>query len=314
MNLNQLHSFDKLQQALKNEVIPPSDTRITEINIRKKLNKTNRIKRITLPAACIILSFLMGTTVLAFSSEWVLHNQGAKVFTITSLSEEQVVKSRDAETIDRQFRTEKRRIQQGLEPGQVAVYLAVESYEIDGRYSLLQREAIYDNQEQLVTVLPKGFILPAHTPDSLQFKKASLEYAVNDPVLEEIQEMYEEAKIKGQPTIYKKVDDGITNEIRIVLLEYGKGAASGALQVEIRRSGGMISTSEALVNNEIIPIQGIEAMYSWENNQLLFVLPADDKFLEYHLTGMKPQAAWVSKEELVELAHDIITQSMVTEQ
>ncbi|WP_274363509.1 hypothetical protein [Paenibacillus thermotolerans] len=310
MKARPYRSFEEFESALKNSEVPYESNEKLEEKLHNALTAVRRrgwSKKAVMLSLGLCLILVMGTAAMAARVVLQLHNKdGEIVFKYSQTSESRVEKDAKVRGIWARYKAEMKEVENELGPGEYALFLAPEAYEVDRYYQVLMNKAVYNDPKELANATVTNFIAPTHIPDDLSFMQGSISYETDPMELSELDALYEEAKSKNKEYIVKK--GRLTEESRRINLEYGTDQFPHMLHLYIYKSEGIMSSisPDAL---EVINIDGHEALYYRDGNRLTFGINIGGENYAYELAGMMPQEQWISKEELVETARSILQQN-----
>lgn len=317
-------TYDQFEAAWKAENIPTPNIQYSYV---RALREGRSKKTITawlrpLPIAIALLGIgvllLAGTQVSALVSKYILHDRDGEavlVFEETSLERTKI--DEQIRAIYRKYRFIEADFERGLKPGETAIFLVPEAYQLDGSYTVLHnRNETFTDMQTLTQAADISFGTPAYIPPGYQFEEGAIDYQIEGVNRGDLNQLAQEAIDADLPYIMKPWS--VTFKTGMIIYNYLKKEYTNNdnliysnLSVAITEATGYTSVSSLQHEDiEIVDLgEGTEAIYEPSMQVLTFVLSHGGNKLQYRVASDTLDGYEMPKEELFKFAQSLVPAS-----
>ncbi|MHA7965362.1 hypothetical protein ACX93W_14545 [Paenibacillus sp. CAU 1782] len=317
-------TYDQFEAAWKAENIPTPNIQYGYVRALRegRSKKTISAWLRPLPIVMAILGlgvlFLAGTQVSALVSKYILHDRdGEAVLVYEETSLERTKIDEQLRAINRKYRFIEADFERALKPGETALFLVPEAYQLDGDYSVLHnRNETFTDMQTLTQAADIDFGTPAYIPPGYQFEEGGIDYQIEGVDRNDLNQLAQEAIDAGLPYIIKPwsfhFETGMIRYNYMKEVDTGKGyPIYSNLSVGITEATGYTSVGSLQHGDiEIVDLgDGTEAIYEPSMKMLTFVLSHGGNKLQYTVSSGTLDGYEMPKEELFKFAQSLVPTS-----
>lgn len=308
------HTYEEFEQALKLDVPTPR----RELTVQQLLSKPSQGRRALhkkgsiITSVCFCFALAAGASAATWDGRWLLRDKtGETTLEMTQTPEEQIKKDEKAREIMELpvWQRKMEDIRQSLQPGETAILLIAEAYEISRYYYPVQKDTVYTSIEQLRQATDTGFPIPAPPPGQL-FSEGRITFESDSITFTELESLYRTAKNSEQGYVVERMQQ--SRQAASIWYSYnrsGKTPILPGVSVNIQEATGSIMSSRLSSAAEVVQIKETEALFIPDSvPNLTVIIEHNKKNLQYTFSSSMTNEKNLeqTKEELIEMAKSIL--------
>ncbi|MGN7457320.1 hypothetical protein ACTHPH_21115 [Paenibacillus pasadenensis] len=306
-------SFEEFASALRQETIPSPSPLQLPLPHAKRTRSLGRRLALWIPAALLVP---LSAALLLLALSWTERTErpeerpaSANPPVLTETPDEQQAKDEKARLLMESpgYRQLKRKAEAGLQPGESAILLVAEAYEIDRYYDPLNIEFRFSSIEELLAATDTRFPLPS-PPAGSRFLEGRVLFETSEQLdIEQLEALYAEAK--ASPEGYALRKTSLSRDAGWISLSYSRTDVEGMPGIEVNIRPGANGAMNSLDPDRLEPVS-IGTHQAWFDPSLPKLTFVDDSGAEpllIHLIGRtREQDAEADKNELSAMAASML--------